>query len=389
MPESQPWAIRGPAVIGDHVVPDAVVVVDGDRIAEVRPAVEADLDTEAAGGTIAPGYVDIHCHGGGGAAFTDLDADQAAAAARHHHARGTTSLLASLVTATPDDLDRGVRILADLADDGLVDGIHLEGPWLAEARCGAHDPALLRDPDPAEVDALLAAGRGHIRQVTYAPERQGAAELVARLVGAGVHPAVGHTVATHAEASAAVRQGATIATHLFNGMDPWHHRRPGAIPALLAAAASGATVLELIADGVHLADETALSVLGLVGPGQVALVSDSIAAAGLGDGRYVLGGLAVSVDEGVSRLDESTPDGSPASIAGGTSHLADIAARVARAGVGIAVASASASVTPARLMGLKGRDGGLKAGSRADLVVLDETNAVQRVLRQGVWVPRA
>lgn len=381
-----PTTLRGPALIDGAVVPDALVEIDGDRISAVTPVLETEPPPEATpvGGTMLPAYVDIHCHGGGGASFTALDPEAARTAARHHHRRGSTSLVASLVTATPADLERGVSILADLADEGLVDGIHLEGPWLAEARCGAHDPALLRDPDPREIDRLLELGRGHVRQVTFAPERTGALDLVRRLVDAGVHAAVGHTAADYAQVMAAVDAGADLATHLFNGMDPWHHRTPGAVPALLRAAAQGELVLELIADGVHLADETVASVIDLVGADRVVFVSDAMAAAGVGDGRHVLGGLPVVVTDGVARL-ESGPGEPPGSIAGGTSHVADIVARAVRAGLPLTYAAESASATPARLMGLEDR-GVLALGARADLVVVDAEGAVDRVMRAGRWL---
>ncbi len=378
--------LRGAALVDGSVVPDVLVEVEGDRIASVTPVSEtAPAPTsERLAGTMLPAYVDIHCHGGGGASFTALDPAEARGAARHHHRRGSTTIVASLVTASPADLERGVSMLADLADEGLVDGIHLEGPWLAEARCGAHDPRLLRDPDPAEVERLLELGRGHVRQVTVAPERPGALDLVRRLVDAGVHAAVGHTAADHALVVAAVDAGADIATHLFNGMDLWHHRRPGAVPALLRAAAQGEVVLELIADGVHLADETVATVIDLVGADRVAFVSDATAAAGMGDGRYVLGGLAVDVRDGVARLDH-VPTGSPGPIAGGTSHLADIVTRAVRAGLPLPYAAESASATPARALGLTDR-GVLAAGARADLVVVDELGHVERVMRAGRWL---
>ncbi|GAA2747835.1 N-acetylglucosamine-6-phosphate deacetylase [Terrabacter aerolatus] len=383
--------LRGPALVDDAVLPDVLVRVEGERITALTPltaGAEPPQGADAAervSGTMVPAYVDVHCHGGGGTAFTDLREDAAVAAAEHHHRAGSTSLLASLVTMSPRDLERGVAMLAELADDGVVDGIHLEGPWLAEARCGAHDPTLLRDPALAEVERLIALGRGHIRQMTLAPERTHGLDLVRWLTSAGIHAAIGHTTATYAQVEEAVAAGADLGTHLFNGMDPMHHRNPGAVAALMRSAARGAVTVELIADGAHLADDTVRTVLDLVGVDHVAFVSDAMAAAGVGDGSYVLGGLSVVVDDGVARLARD-PDGTtPGSIAGGTSHVADIVARVVAGGVPMAYAVRPATRTPARALGLADR-GSLAAGSRADLVVVDDAVHPTRVMRRGRWL---
>ena len=384
-------SLRGPALVDDAVLPDVLVRVEGERIGAVtpidsgsEPPAEA-FGAERVSGTMLPAYVDLHCHGGGGWAFTDLDDEAAASAARHHHGHGSTSLLASLVTMTPRDLERGVAMLAELCDDGLVDGIHLEGPWLSEARCGAHDPTLLRDPTLAEVERLLSLGRGHVRQVTLAPERDHGLDLVRWLTTAGVHAAIGHTTASFGQVEQAVAAGADLATHLFNGMDPWHHREPGAAPALMRSAARGHVTVELIADGAHLSDDTVRTVLDLVGADHVAFVSDAMAAAGVGDGAYVLGGLPVVVDRGVARL-RTDPDGTtPGSIAGGTSHVGDIVARAVGAGIPLPYAVRPGTRTPARALGLADR-GSLAVGSRADLVVVDDAARPVRVLRRGAWL---
>ncbi len=380
--------LRGPALVGDTVMPDVLVRTEDDRITAVTPLGRAAVpppEAQAVSETIVPAYVDMHCHGGGGTAFTDLRDESAAATARHHHERGSTTVVASLVTMSPRDLERGVAMLAELADDGIVDGIHLEGPWLSEARCGAHDPALLRDPSLDEVERLLSVGRGHLRQVTLAPERDHGLDLVRWLTGAGVHAAVGHTTATFAQVEQAVAAGADIGTHLFNGMDPWHHRKPGAVAALLRSAARGEVTVELIADGTHLSDDSMRTVLDLVGPGQVAFVSDAMAAAGVGDGAYVLGDLSVVVERGVARLTHN-PDGtSPGSIAGGTSHVADIVARAVAAGVPLAYAARCGGRTPARALGLADR-GVLAAGARADLLLIGEDARPARVMRAGRWL---
>ena len=167
-----------------------------------------------------PGFVDTHLHGGGGANFSTAARDETATAVEFHRRHGTTTLIASLVTAGPEELLRQVGALADDVRAGLLDGIHLEGPWLSTLRCGAHQPALMRDPDPAEIDRVLEAGGGAVRMVTIAPERDGALAAIGQIVDAGVVAAVGHTEATYAQTRAAIDAGATVGTHLFNAMRP-------------------------------------------------------------------------------------------------------------------------------------------------------------------------
>ena len=226
------------------------LLVDGDRIAEVGPgdpprragrrAARRDRRTRASWTS--------HAHGGGGASFDGGSADEAAAVARAHLAHGTTSMTASLVTDSVDALADSVRDLADVVDDGMLTGIHLEGPWLSPKHAGAHDPALLVDPKPEHVDALLEAGRGHVRMVTLAPELPGGLDAVRRLNAAGVVAAIGHTDATYDVAVAALDAGASVGTHLFNAMRGLHHREPGPVAALLEHPDA---YVELIADGVH------------------------------------------------------------------------------------------------------------------------------------------
>src|SRR6266508_2665672 len=272
------------------------VEVAGDRIAAVGPG------GTSTGLTVVPGFVDIHVHGGGGASFLSANPDEAARAVAFHRRRGTTTTLASLVTAPLDILEGQLSALADLCADGLLAGIHLEGPWLNSVRRGAHDPAFLRPPALPEVRRLLAAGGSALRMVTLAPELDG-------------------------------------------GLD--------AVRAVVAAAA---------------------------GPDRVALITDAIAGAGMGDGEYELGGLRVRVGDGVARLANT------GSIAGSTLTI-DAAFRHAVADVGLPleVAARLTSATPARVLGL-GDVGAIEPGRRADLVVLDEKLEVVAGMARGAWV---
>jgi len=365
-------------VSGDEVLDSGWVRVEGDRIAEVGsgPASVSDV-TDLGGAWLVPGFVDIHVHGGGGASFCDGDPDQARRAAEFHLAHGSTTVIASLVTASAGSLLDSVRLLAGLADTGVIAGIHLEGPYLATARCGAHDPALLRAPDPDELAGLLDAGRGTIRQVTVAPELPGALDAIKLIADAGVVTAVGHTDATYAQARAGFDAGATLATHLYNGMRPVHHREPGVVTAALA---DERVAVELINDGVHLHPAIVRDAFARAGAGRVALVTDAMTAAGAGEGDYELGGRRVVVTDGVARLAGGD------AIAGSTLTM-DVAVRhaVREAGVSMVDAVRAAATTPARVLGLD-RVGAIAAGQQANLVVLADDLAVRQVMRRGRWV---
>ncbi|WP_342669038.1 N-acetylglucosamine-6-phosphate deacetylase [Actinomadura oligospora] len=325
---------------------------------------------------VVPGFVDVHVHGGAGASYQSGRLDEARRVAEFHLGSGTTTTVASLVTGTPGELADGVAGLADAADEGWVAGIHLEGPYLAESRCGAHDPALLRAPDRDEFARLVEAGRGHVRMVTLAPELPGAADLVRDAVRAGVVAAVGHTDATGACVREAFDAGARVATHLFNGMRPLHHREGGPVGAALNDAR---VIVELINDGVHVEPEVVRLVFAAAA-GRVALITDAMSAAGMGDGSYRLGVMTVTVADGRATLEDGT------SIAGSTITMADAFRRAVEVvGIPPADASRAASLVPAQALGLDDEIGSLDVGKRADLVVLGEGYSVARVMKDGRW----
>lgn len=356
---------------------DGVVTIEAGVITDVSAASSGP----PAADVILPGLIDIHCHGGGGHSFTTFDPAEALAAAAYHASAGTTGVVASLVTAAPDDLLRQVRTLAPLVADGQLLGIHLEGPFLSPARRGAHAPELLIEPDPALAEDLLEAGGGAIKIVTIAPERSGASAVADLLRAAGVVVAFGHSDADYAVFAAALSaaNGSGLVTHLGNAMPPLHHRAAGPIAAALGAAARDEATVEVICDGVHVDAGFARLVFSAAAPGRVVLVTDAMAAAGMPDGTYQLGPLRVRVTDGVARL---APDGA---IAGGTSSLLRVVATAVATGVPVAEAALAASRTPARVLGIAER-GRLEPGMAADLVIADENLARRRVMRAGCWL---
>lgn len=362
-------------VTGQAVESGWVEIQDG-RITRVGTG-EAPAGAEDLGGRwIVPGFVDVHVHGGAGGGFTEMDPAAAVAARAFHLSRGTTTLVASLVTAAQDDLVRGAAMLAELAADGTVDGIHFEGPYVSARRCGAQDPRHLRDPDRAELAALLKAAGGHARMMTIAPELPGALEVIRDLAAEGVVAAVGHTDASYEQARAAVEAGATVATHLYNAMRPLAHRDPGPIAALLP---DERVTVELIADGIHLHPGALRLALATAGTARAAFITDAMAAAGLGDGSYRLGPAQVEVRDGAARLAGQD------SLAGSTLTMDEAFRRaVTDAGLSMPDAARVTALTPARALGLGDRTGSIEPGKSADLVVLDDDLHPVAVYQAGV-----
>ena len=373
-----PLTLTNARVVTPGGVHEGWLRVEDGRVAALGADHQVPGHTHDVGGRwVVPGLVDSHIHGGVGHGFPDADIEGARKTIAFNRARGVTSLIGSLVAASPEDTLAQVEVLAELCQAGELAGIHLEGPFIARSRCGAHDPDLLRDPDTAEFDRWLAAGRGHVRMITVAPELPGALDLIAAASSAGVVSAVGHTEATYEQTLAAFDRGATVATHLYNAMRPLGHRDPGPIAASLS---DDRVTVELILDNVHVHPGAAQLVFDAAGAERVALVTDAMAATGLGDGEYTLGDLRVRVSGGEARLVET------GAIASSTIVLPQ-AVRNAVEGLGVSVPEAvrSASSVPSNALGLSDA-GRIEAGARADLVVLDEDLSVAEVMYRGSWI---
>ena len=361
------------------ILDDFWMVVEGDTIVSTgtglppRSSESVDLD----GSWLAPGFIDLHGHGGGGFSF-DNGIDDIEAALAVHRAHGTTRSVLSLVANPVSALQHSLGVIAGLAaSDPLILGAHLEGPFLAPAARGAHNGNYLIEPTPDVIDELLAAGP--VRQVTIAPELPGALDAISRFVGAGVTVALGHTEATYEQARAAFDRGATLLTHGFNAMPGIHHRAPGPI---VAAFDDARVTIELVLDGVHVAPSVARLAFASA-PGRIALVTDAMAAAGSHDGDYTLGSLTVSVRGGLATLRGTN------TIAGST-LTQDVALRCAveKAGATPVAAIEALTHTPARAIGLGERHGLLAEGYAADIVALSGSWHVERVWAAGVELAR-
>ncbi|MEV0280908.1 N-acetylglucosamine-6-phosphate deacetylase [Streptomyces sp. NPDC050610] len=373
-------------VLPSGVVEDGRVTVEGRRVVDAgtaspdgRPDTAAALDLT--GHWIVPGFVDIHVHGGGGASFSGGTAEEALTAIRTHRAHGTTTTVASTVTGDLDDLARQAAVLSELTEQGDLAGIHFEGPFISSNRCGAHQPELLRDPDPADVRKLVEAARGAAKMMTLAPELPGGLDSVRLLAEAGVIAAVGHTDSDYDATREAIEAGATVATHLFNAMPSLLHRAPGPIPALLE---DERITVELINDGTHLHPSILELAFDRAGAARVAFITDAMGAAGMSDGQYHLGPMRVDVTDGVARI----ADGPTAGAIAGSTLTLDTAFKRAVTVDKLPVEDAvrAISLNPARLLGVADRVGSLEPGKDADLVVLDAAYDLVGVMRHGEWI---
>jgi N-acetylglucosamine-6-phosphate deacetylase len=377
--------IRGHVVAGNAVRPGWVALRDG-FVADVgqgRPPAGFGAPVELGDLLVAPGFVDVHVHGGGGGQFAGDDpadvADQVLRAARFHASHGTTCLVATTVSDTAQRLQAtaaGVRIaIAAAAHDGaVVAGLHLEGPWLAATRCGAHDPSTLRLPDPVEFAELLEATGGAVRLLTLAPELDRAGAVITAAAAHGVVVSVGHTDATYAQARAAFDAGARHLTHLGNAMRGIDRREPGPIAAALD---DERVTVEVIADGHHV-HPALLRLAATAAPGRLVAITDAISATGLPDGEHRIGERAVLVRDGRAVLADQ-----PQTLAGSVLTMDRAVAGLVAAGVPPVDAIRAATATPARVLGDGRSRGVLAPGARADLVVLDARYAARATVVGG------
>jgi N-acetylglucosamine-6-phosphate deacetylase len=346
------------ALIDGALVPGDVEVADG------AVAAYGVAGTNGSGVAV-PGFVDLQVNGFAGVDLMGADAEGYRRAGEALLETGVTSYLPTFISAPEEDLLAALGNVPTGAAGARILGVHLEGPFLSEQRLGIHPPTARRDPDLALLERLL--GAGPVRMMTLAPELPGADELIDRLILEGIAVSCGHTDATAEQATLAFDRGARTVTHLFNAMRPFRHRDPGLAGAALAR---NDVIVQIILDGVHLAEETA-RVIWQSAPGRVALVTDAVAAAGMGDGFYFLGGSEIEVRDGVARsLDDI--------LAGSSLTMIEAVRNLHGLGIPLSQAVAAAAAVPARVLGAPDL-GRLDIGLPADLVVLDDNLEIERV----------
>lgn len=378
--------LRGRLLLSNEMLEDGVLAWRDGKIlyAGVPEGLPEQIRREAVSmpvperGLIVPGFIDIHVHGGNGEDFMDASPEVLDKITSFHSTQGTTAMLATSMTAPKKRLD---SVLAEVAryrsgetPYAQLEGVHLEGPFFSPKWPGAQNPEHIILPDVSWLEAWEKQYPGLIRQVTLAPEREGALEVISWLREQRITAALGHTDATYEEVERAVEAGLHHAVHTFNAMTPLHHRLPGAAGAVLSDPRISA---EVIADGIHV-HPAAISILAQLKQhsDQLVLITDAMSAAGLDDGEYKIGDLPVIVKHGEARLkDGGALAGSTLTMIRGFRYL------VQEVGLSLNAASRAASLTPARLLCIDHRTGSLAQGKQADIVLLNAELDIE-----GVWV---
>ncbi len=331
--------------------------------------------TDASGCYVIPGLVDIHLHGGMGSDCCDGTRQALRTLAQYELRCGVTAITAATMTMPEDVLLRACEAANGFFCENGADflGLYLEGPFISPARKGAQDEAFIRAPDIRFLSRLQVAAGGCIRTVVVAPETDGAIPFI-REAGRDMAVSIGHTDADYGTAKAAIANGASRLTHMFNAMPPLSHRAPGPIG---AAAEEGHCMAELICDGVHVHPSAVRAAFSLFGKERVIFISDSMRAAGLGNGAYDLGGQEVRVNGNVATLKDGT-------LAGSVTNLMDcVRTAVLEMGIPLGDAVRCASVNPARALGLSADYGTLSPEARANIVALGENLDIRFIWHRG------
>ncbi len=362
----------------------ALTIDDAGSIAEVGPhrsSAARSGDIDATGLLVLPGFIDMHVHGGGGADFMHGTPEAVRQSARTHAKFGTTGMLATTMTASRADTDAALRAAREVIAEGpgegeaRVLGIHLEGPYICAAKRGAQPEAFVRPPDVSELAHWIEISGGTVRQITLAPELEGAEEVIRLARAHNIIVSIGHTDAKAADVLRAIGWGATRATHTFNAMRGLHHREPGAVGAVLT---QPEILCEIIADGVHLDPLIVKLIVAAKGMDGAVLITDAIEGAAMPDGEYALGGQTVIVRDGTAAFADGT-------LAGSVLTMNRAFTNVRRfAGVSVMDAARLTSGNAARQLGLNQRFGEIAPGKAADIVILHpETGAVARTVIGG------
>lgn len=365
------------------------LIIHKGMIVKVEKPEEIDengIDTivDGKGKFLAPGFIDIHNHGNSGYDIMDSTQEAIDKIAKFHLKNGVTSFLGTIITSSYDNIIKAINNIVkyeNKKDKAQLLGIHLERPFFSQEKKGAQPSQYIKRPNIGDIEEFIEKSNGKMKMVSLAPEIDGALEIISLLKSKGITIAMAHSNGTFEETKKGIDYGATVATHLFNGMRNFSHREPGIIGASLT---DDRVYCEIIYDRIHLHDASVEMALAMKGVDKIVLVSDAMRAAGLKDGDYELGGQKVIVNKGAARLENR-------SLAGSTLNLRDAVYNMVHIlNIPIQDAIRMASLSPAKAIGIDRIKGSIEIGKDADLILLDKDINIMASIVGGefIWLKK-
>ena len=362
-----------------------ILTIEDDRIRVVEPCGEEELTEKQRAQYILPGLVDIHLHGCAGYDFCDGTVEAMRVMASYELAHGITTICPATMTL-PEEMLADVcatcasavemeRLSEGVSLGDVIRGIYLEGPFISMEKRGAQNPAYIRKADIEMLMRLNRASGGLIKIVAIAPETESAVNCIMEGKN-NFRFSIAHTCADYETAKEAIKAGALQVTHLYNAMPPFLHRNPGVIG---AATEADSVTVELICDGYHVHPNVVRNTFRLFGVERIILISDSMMAAGMDDGEYTLGGLPVRMKGGLAALEDGT-------LAGSATNLFDCMRAAIRMGIPKEDAIRAATLNPAVAIGIDSECGSLRAGKKADILIVDRELNLREVIKSGSTV---
>ncbi|SHK26490.1 N-acetylglucosamine-6-phosphate deacetylase [Anaerobranca californiensis DSM 14826] len=351
------------------------VEIEGQFISNIKANINSQTFVDAQGYYLIPGLIDIHIHGCSGCDFCDGEISSLQTISHYLASNGITSFLGTSMSLPEEELEKIFKVahsfIKENTQGAYMQGIYMEGPFFSKNKKGAQGEEHLRDPDIQLFNRLYDISGGNIKVCAFAPELNNSEEFIKEIKNKGVL-SIAHSEADYDTALKGINLGISSITHLYNAMTPFNHRSPG----IIGAAFDSNVFVELICDGIHVHPSVIRSTYKIVGSDRVILVSDSMAACGMADGQYTLGGQNVIVKKGKATLEDGT-------IAGSTTNLMDCVKKCHQFGIPLEHAIKSASINPAKLLGAADMTGSISIGKYGDLVLLDKNLNVKGVYIKG------